>query len=197
MKKKIMLMTTLVAAMFAVNSNEVKANNHALDVKVKLVKTTNKKVRLFVNQPNVILEVALRNEGGEVLYSGFVNNVENIGKQFDLSSLVDGNYTLTVLGSNFTSTQNIAITNGVISVIDGGYNEVAKPEFQAISKNVFGLFTNKPVDVSISNPYGEEIYETTVSENKGFNLDSLPSGKYTFSFVIGNKVFTEIVKVER
>ena len=48
MKKKFMLMTTLVAAMFAVNSNEVKANNHALDVKVKLVKTTNKKVRLPV-----------------------------------------------------------------------------------------------------------------------------------------------------
>lgn len=197
MKKKIMLMTTLVAAMFAVNSNEVKANNHALDVKVKLVKTTNKKVRLFVSQPNVILEVALRNEAGEVLYSGFVNNVENIGKQFDLSSLVDGNYTLTVLGSDFTSTQNIAIKNGVISVIDGGYNEVAKPEFHTISKNVFGLFTNKPVDVSISNPYGEGIYETTVSENKGFNLDSLPTGKYTFSFVIGSKVFTEIVKVER
>ena len=190
-----MLSTALTAAILLGNLNEGMAKSHALDVKVKLVKTTNKKIRLFVNQPNTALEVALRNEAGEVLYSGFVSNLENIGKQFDLTALADGNYTLEVVGSNFHSSQNIAIKNGVINIVQGGYDEVEKPEFRSVGNNTFGLYTDKKVFVTITNRYGEGLYEDSVNQNKGFNLDSLPAGEYKFTFVVGEKSFTETVKV--
>jgi hypothetical protein len=195
MKKKIMLSTTLIAALLMNSPNVAEARSHALDVKVKFVKSDSKKVRLMANQPNNSLDVSIYNEAGEVLFSGKVQTIENLGRQFDLSALADGNYTLIVGGASFWSTQRINIKNGNLVIDSDSYTEVIKPLVMAKANNQFYLQVYANTGIEIKNYYGEEIYSELTDKSKVYDLSALATGKYTFTFVIDGHLFTETVNV--
>jgi hypothetical protein len=195
MKKKIMLLSTLVAAMLMTNATVSEARTHALDVKVKLVKSASKKLRVVANQPSGLLNVSLYNESGELLYSGQVQTIENLGKQFDLTALADGKYSLTVGGDTFNSTQRVVIKDGNLTIDTESYNETVKPEVKPLAKNQFIVALSVPTSITITDVYGEELYSAVVNESKRYDLSTLPSGKYVLTFVIGGSLFTETVNV--
>ncbi len=191
-----MLSTMLLTAMLLANHNEASAaRNHALDVKVKLVKTGSKKVRVISEQSNTTLQISLHNEAGEVLYSGSVVNLDSFGKLFDLSALADGNYSITINGQNFVSTQSVHIKNGALSIIDESYTEISKPEVRLITKNVFEVLSSAPVSLTITDAYGNEVYNAANAQNKRYDLSPLVTGEYRFQTSVNDKAFVEIVKV--
>ncbi len=190
-----MLLSTLAAAMLMTNATVSEARTHALDVKVKFVKSDSKKLRVVANQPNGSLNVNLYNESGELLYSGQVQTIENLGKQFDLSALADGKYSLTVSGDTFSSTQRVVIKDGNLTIDTESYNETVKPEVKPLAKNQFVIALNVPTSITITDVYGEEVYSAVANESKRYDLNTLPSGKYVLTFVIGGSVFTETVTV--
>jgi hypothetical protein len=195
MKKKIMLLSTLLTALLMTNATVSEARTHALDVKVKFVKSDSKKLRVVANQPNGLLNVSLYNESGELLYAGQVQAIENLGKQFDLSALPDGKYSLTVSGSTFRSTQRVAIKDGNLLIDTESYNEVLKPEVKNWSKNQFVIVLTVPTSITITDEYGEELYSAVANESKRYDLSTLPNGKYLLTFIIGDSQFTETVNV--
>jgi hypothetical protein len=195
MNKKIMLLSTLLTALLMTNATVSEARTHALDVKVKLVKSDGKKLRVVANQPSGSLNVNLYNESGELLYSGQVQTIENLGKQFDLTALPDGKYSLTVSGSTFSSTQKVAIKDGNLTIDTESYNETLKPEVRTLAKNQFVIALTVPTSITITDVYGEELYSAVANESKRYDLSTLPSGKYVLTFVIGGNLFTETVNV--
>ena len=177
------------------NATVSEARTHALDVKVKFVKSASKKLRVVANQPSGLLNVNLYSESGELLYSGQVQTIENIGKQFDLSALPDGKYSLTVGDSTFSSTQQVAIKDGNLTIDTESYNETLKPEVKPWAKNQFIIALTVPTSITIADAFGEELYSAVANKSKRYDLSTLPSGKYVLTFVVGSSLFTETVNV--
>lgn len=197
MNKNTILSTTLFAALLLANTTGAEAKSHALDVKVKFVKTNAKKLRVMTNEINKNnLEVSLRNEAGDILYSGNLSVSQLESKQFDLTALPDGTYSLTVNGQAFYSTQRVKIQNGNLSIEADTYEEVLKPTLNVYGVNrleVAGI--NAGTYISIRDAYGEEVYHAMAGNSRRFDLSKLASGAYTFEFALDNKQFTETVNV--
>ncbi len=190
-----MLLSTLLTALLMTNATVSEARTHALDVKVKFVKSDGKKLRVVANQPSGLLNVSLYNESGELLYSGQVQAIENLGKRFDLSALADGKYSLTVTGGTFSSTQQVAIKDGNLTINTDSYNETLKPEVKPLAKNQFIIAVSVPTSITITDLLGEELYSAVANESKRYDLSTLPNGQYQITFIIGDSMFTETVKV--
>ncbi len=190
-----MLLSTLLTALLMTNATVSEARTHTLDVKVKFVKSDGKKLRVVANQPSGLLNVSLYNESGELLYAGQVQAIENLGKRFDLSALADGKYSLTVTGGTFSSTQQVAIKDGNLTIDTDSYNETLKPEIKPLAKNQFTIALTVPTSITITDLYGQELYSAVANESKRYDLSTLPNGQYQITFIIGGSMFTETVKV--
>ena len=197
MNKNTILSATLFAALLLANTTGAEAKSHALDVKVKFVKTNAKKLRVMANEISKNnLEIILRNEAGEILYSGNVSAKQLEGKQFDLNALPDGTYSMTVNGQAFYSTQRVKIQNGDLIIEAGSYEEVLKPTLNVYAQNrveVAGI--NAGTYITIRDAFGEQVYGEMAGASRRFDLRNLASGAYTFAFALDNQQFTEIVNV--
>lgn len=198
MNKNTILSTTLLAALFLAHSGSAVAKSH-LDVKVKLVKTQGKKLRVMTTentQKNV--DVTIENEAGEVLYSGRVSGVENASREFNLTALPDGNYNMNFSNASFFSTQRVKIQNGSLSIEAGSYQEIVKPQMRAYGQNRVEVMSDVAnMNVSISDNNNEEVYKGSIAQGRHFDLSRLGSGRYTFSFTVEGKHFTETVNVSK
>ncbi|TAG21729.1 MAG: hypothetical protein EAZ14_08890 [Runella slithyformis] len=196
MNKNTILSTTLLAAVILAHSGSAVAKSH-LDVKVKLVKTQGKKLRVLTTentQKNV--EVTIENEAGEVLYNGRVSGVENASREFNLTALPDGNYTMNFSNASFFSTQRVQIQNGNLVIEAGSYQEIVKPQLKAYGQNRVEVMSDiANMSVIINDNNNEEVYRSSIAQGRHFDLNLLGSGRYTFSFIVEGKQFTETINV--
>jgi|GEM_PF-6466119 len=191
-----MLSTTLLAAVILAHTGSVAAKSH-LDVKVKLVKTQAKKLRVLATETtNNNVNVTLQNEAGEVLYSGQVAGVENVGREFNLAALPDGNYAMNFSNDSFFCTQRVKIQNGNLTIEEGTYQELLKPQVKAYGLNRVEVMSDVAnMQVRINDATGEEVYDGKIAQGRYFDLNLLGSGSYTFVFVVEGQTFTETINV--
>ena len=193
-----MLSTTLLAAVILAHTGSVAAKSH-LDVKVKLVKTQAKKLRVLTTETtNNNVNVTLQNEAGETLYSGQVTGVQNVGREFNLAALPDGNYAMNFSNDSFFGTQRVKIQNGNLAIEEGTYQEVLKPQVKTYGLNRVEVLSDvAAMQVRINDAAGEEVYSGTIAQGRYFDLNLLGSGRYTFVFVVEGHEFTETINVAK
>lgn len=200
MKKNTMLLS-IFAAMFFVSTGNAMAESHLFTKDVKIVKRDAKKVEVRVNQPNVgILDVELRDKEGVLIYEGEIKGGENVATQFNLNALPSGEYTLNCFNNNFWSSQQLSISNGNIEINENSYKESLAPKVEMIAINRFEVSTVvknvADMEVIIADRAGEVVYKGYLSTASRFNLGHLPSGEYSFEFVVADKSFKQFVNVK-
>ncbi|WP_254561152.1 DUF3244 domain-containing protein [Dyadobacter diqingensis] len=95
MKKTILAIAVLVGistASFSFAGEKVNTNAAAIE----LVSADNLTFRLKLDSVKEKSSVTIKDENGTVLYSSAIPKSENYSKVFDLSNLLDGNYTFIV-----------------------------------------------------------------------------------------------------
>jgi hypothetical protein len=197
MKKNTMLSTTLLAAVILASTGNADAKSH-LDVKVKLVKTQAKKLRVLTTentQKNV--NVTIQNEAGDVFYSGRVSGVENAGREFNLAALPDGAYVMNFSSESFFSTQRVNIQNGNLRIEEGSYQETTKPQFRAYGANHVEIMSDMAdMSIVINDFRGEEVYRGSLAQGRHFDLSKLTNGQYQFVLTVQGYQFVETVTVK-
>ncbi|AXE20910.1 hypothetical protein DR864_25800 [Runella rosea] len=187
--------------MFFVSTGNAMAESHLFTKDVKIVKRDAKKVEVRVNQPNVgILDVELRDKEGVLIYEGEIKGGENVATQFNLNALPSGEYTLNCFNNNFWSSQQLSISNGNIEINENSYKESLAPKVEMIAINRFEVSTVvknvADMEVIIADRAGEVVYKGYLSTASRFNLGHLPSGEYSFEFVVADKSFKQFVNVK-
>lgn len=109
MKKTILAIAVLVgvsAANFTYANEKVKNNESAA---IELVSADNVTFRLKLDSVKEKSSVVIKDEFGTVLYSSAIPKSENYSKVFDLSNLLDGNYTFIVNNGSDTTEKPFVI----------------------------------------------------------------------------------------
>ncbi|GAB2792532.1 hypothetical protein GCM10027275_41830 [Rhabdobacter roseus] len=105
MKKTFLAVALLLSASavnFAVANNDKKASEvrEGSNLELNLETLNNLKFKLSINNLPNRSYIAIKNADGNVLYSEYAGKSEQFTKVFDLSNLLDGNYTFVVDTTN-------------------------------------------------------------------------------------------------
>jgi hypothetical protein len=109
MKKTILAIAVLVGvstANFSYANEKVKNSESAA---IELLSAGNVAFRLRLDNVKEKSSVLIKDEFGTVLYSSSIPKSENYSKVFDLSNLLDGNYTFIVNNGNETTEKPFVI----------------------------------------------------------------------------------------
>ena len=96
MKKTILAIAVLVGVSTASFSYANEKNNNSSAAAIELVSGDNVTFRLKLDSVKEKSSVIIKDDFGTVLYSSAIPKSENYSKVFDLSNLLDGNYTFIV-----------------------------------------------------------------------------------------------------
>lgn len=168
---------------------------------VKVVKSENKRVRLYT-QAGSPVDVSIIDADGNVLYRGSVNNQTKRTTAFNLSSLPDGQYYLTAGNRAFWMSQGLTLRGGSLTVDERSLQRVAQPTLTTYEKNKIEMTlpaTNVDhTNVTIYDAQSNPVYaETFKGSTRRFDLSSLPEGSYTFVVGPDQKQFSSRIDVRR
>lgn len=163
--------------------------------KVKMVPySTDKAIIAIDNVSNVISELTIEDNNGQVLYYKEGNIDEKIySKIFDFKNLNNGTYTIAVKNTYGVKRIKFEVEDNKFNVLD---EEEAFSPFIEVRDNVLrvSVLNNKLNDVKleVTDAYGNAFTKNLGSEfsiNGGFNLGSLEAGEYTVSILTDNQTF--------
>ncbi len=165
------------------------------NMKVNIVSTENNRTTVqIINVADSFYELELQNEYGDVVfYKRTKTSVTNYSKQYDFSKLDDGNYKLTVQGTDEKMENNLSIKKGQVEVL----NQTKEIEpFFALNDNRLELswlnFEQENLRILIydkSNLLFEKKLEPNFAVNYALDLSKLKSGNYDAVLVTEDSYF--------
>lgn len=171
---------------------------------VKVVKSERKKFRLYI--PSTLplggsqVQVALIDMDGTVLHQGTAIDRYQQGISYDLNSLPDGKYFLTVTNDAWWSSQPFEIEGNTLSVDEKRVTQLIRPTVSSYAKNKIQLTvqsTNLPeMTMALYDKNNEIVFMESVSGivNR-YNLSGLPAGNYTMTVGSPAKKFSEQITI--
>lgn len=206
MKKIRLSVVVLLAALGLVSMGGAMASEGPEVSTVKVVKSEKKKFRLYIPATLPLgsssVQVALIDVDGTVLYQGAVADRKQEGIPFNLNSLPDGRYYLTVSNDSWWTSQEFSIQANTLVVDDHRVSQFVKPTVSAYAKNKVQLSVqavNLPdMTVSIYDRNDELVYSDQFKGNvHRLDLNNLPKGSYTVAVGLPYKRFTETIEISK
>ncbi|MBM1107942.1 hypothetical protein JQC67_17435 [Aurantibacter crassamenti] len=138
---------------------------------------------------------------GNVIYSDYVEGVEDYVKKFNLETLAIGNYFLIVENSIKEITYSLSVSKNEIVILDTV--EEFKPVYRKIDGVVYLNYLNltkEPVDVVVYDATGRKLFKETfveeMSVSKIFNFTDAIEGEYSIVLKSDSETFYEAVSVK-
>ncbi len=171
---------------------------------VKVVKSERKKFRLYI--PSTLplggsqVQVALIDLDGNVLHQGTAIDRYQQGISYDLNSLPDGQYFLTVTNDAWWTSQPFEIEGNTLSVNEKRITQLIRPTVSSYAKNKIQLTvqsTNVPeMTMALYDKNNEIVFTESVSGTVNrYNLSGLPAGNYTMTVGSPAKKFSEQIVI--
>ena len=197
-----LLFTMSLAGTAAVAQRVANANDGSGERGVKVLKSENKKVRLYTpaaeSPTGTPVEVAIIDADGNVLYRS--TNRQQKALSFNLANLPDGQYYLTASNNAWWMSQGLTIRGNVLNVDARSMQRVAQPTLTAYEPNKIEVSlpaTNlSRASVAIYDAQRVPVYADTFPGPVGrFDLSALPDGTYTFVVGPDQKQFSSRVNI--
>ncbi len=191
----------LFAAWSLASTGGAFADNGTVASKVKVIKSENKKVRLYtpINTP---VTVAIIDADGNLLYQGDVKAKDLRGMAFDMKTLPDGQYFLTATNDTFWLSQGLTVRGAELTVNEKLVSQLEKPTLTPYAKNKFEVTLPnanvRAVNVAIYNQQNDLVFadEIKSADTRRFDLNTLPAGDYTFIVGPEQKKFAQHVQIQ-
>lgn len=206
MKKFRVSIAVLLSVWSLAGTGVAKADNGSGANGVKIEKSENKKVRLYIpTQPstsNASVDIAIIDADGNVLYQGTAAQNKTGQQSFNLKNLPDGQYYITAGNNAWWMSQGVTVRGNALTVDARNLQQVAQPILTAYEKNKIELTmpTTNVTDASVAIYDAQNVLvhaEKFTGPARRFDLSSLPEGAYTFVVGPEQKHFSSRVNVSR
>lgn len=145
--------------------------------------------------------VSLRDADGNQVWSEYWNK-SVYAKSVMLDNLEDGTYRVFVASDNRYFQNTFTLSEGQ-TYIGKEQSSLAGPTVSVMHDAVLVDFEStgdkKPVDVTIYNKYGTEVFANEITTDgrriTRYDMSTLPSGRYDMVFKIDGKTFTKSVRI--
>ncbi len=193
-----LLISMSIAGTAAVAQGVTNAHDGSGVNTVKVVKSENKKVRLYI-QNSTPVDVSIIDTDGTVLYRATAAKSKK-ATAFNLKNLPDGQYFITAGTNAWWMSQGLTIRGSSVNIDAQNLQQVAQPTLMAYEKNKIEMTipgTNMAQNnVTIYNDQSQAVYQDTFNGAvRRFDLTSLPQGAYTFVVGPNQKQFTSRINV--
>jgi hypothetical protein len=200
MKQIRVTIAMLAAAWTLTTGGSAVAQTPASVAPVSIVKSAIKKIRLQ-SPVGATMDVSVIDQVGTLLYSGSVRNKDNRGVSLNLANLPDGRYYVTATNNDVWMSQGITVRNDQVSIDAQNVTELVRPAVVAYAKNKYEIVMPgvKSMTVAIYDRMNELVFARAfggTDKVHRFDLNSLPSGEYTFVYGPEQKQFTERVAIK-
>ncbi|AQG78591.1 hypothetical protein [Spirosoma montaniterrae] len=186
MKQFRLSIAVLLAVWGLAGMGDANADNGSGANGVKIEKSENKKVRLYIpNAPSkTAVDVAVIDAEGNVLYKGIVAHNKAGRQLFNLANLPDGQYFITATSDAWWMSQGITVKGNALSVDARNLQQVSKPTVVAYEKNkvevTLPASNLSGAHVTIYDAQSTAVYsDKFAGTTRRFDLSSLPDGAYT------------------
>jgi len=147
--------------------------------------------------------VKLIDQEGEELWSEVVKGSTNFVKQFNLTQLPDGDYSIIMKDGDIEHTQEIRKSINKVYVVSTSTVSYLQPETTLENRNLKVTFPEgltKLISVSFQGKSGGEFFKDEVTYHKDFakayNLSGLPGGTYTVSIKTDQDTYYKEVRLK-
>ena len=206
MKKFRLSIAVLLSVWSLAGTGVANADNGSGANGVKIEKSENKKVRLYIptqgSTANAAVDVAIIDAEGNVLYQGVVTQNKAGRQSFNLKNLPDGQYYITAGNNAWWMSQGVTIQGNALTVDARNLQQVAQPTLTAYDKNKVEV-TMPAVNVKNANVAIYDAQNVLVHTGKftgpvrRFDLSSLPEGAYTFVVGPDQKHFSARIDIKK
>ncbi len=194
-----LLISMSMAGSAAVAQGVTNANDGSGVSAVKVVKSENKKVRIYT-QAGSSVDVSIIDTDGTVLYRGAVAGKDGKVTAFNLKNLPDGQYFITADTDTWWMSQGMTVRGNTVNIDAQKVQQVTRPTLTAYEKNKIEMTlptTNvAQTNVTIYDAQSQAVYQDTFKGAvRRFDLSSLPQGAYTFVVGPNQKQFSSRINV--
>lgn len=194
-----LLISMSLAGSAAVAQGVTNANDGSGVSAVKVVKSENKKVRIYT-QAGSSVDVSIIDTDGTVLYRGAVAGKDGKVTAFNLKNLPDGQYFITADTDTWWMSQGMTVRGNTVNIDAQKVQQVTRPTLTAYEKNKIEMTlptTNvAQTNVTIYDAQSQAVYQDTFKGAvRRFDLTSLPQGAYTFVVGPNQKQFSSRINV--
>jgi hypothetical protein len=130
------------------------------------------------------LEIELKNDAGDVIFSKETQPTANYKKNYDFSKLEDGKYSLIVRVDNESHETEFEVKRGNLNLL--GEKKIVEPYFSFNNnelKMTYLNFSKEKAVMYVFDVYGNELYSKKFNYEfnvqHGLNLSRLPQGTYS------------------
>ena len=148
-----------------------------------------------INTGKKTIDVTIKNENGEVLYTKSIKGENNFFQLINLNSAPDGNYIVSLSGDDETNRKHFSVNNSVAKIIKE--NEIPKPKFLMTGNQTLlvSYFNKNSLSINILFMLNNEVvFEdkglSEISLRKIYSLKQLPKGDYTVKLYSGPEIFS-------
>jgi hypothetical protein len=206
MKKFRLSIAVLLAVWSLAGTGGAKADNGSGANGVKIEKSENKKVRLYIPtenaKANTAVDVAIIDVDGTVLYKGVATRSKSGQQSFNLKNLPDGQYYITAGNNAWWMSQAVIIRGNSLTVDSRNLQQVMQPTITAYEKNKIEVtmpaVNIKDATVAIYDEQNVLVHaDKLTGTTRRFDLSTLPEGAYTFVVGPDQKHFSSRIDVRR
>ncbi|WP_080240161.1 hypothetical protein [Spirosoma rigui] len=206
MKKFRLSIAVLLSVWSLAGMGDAKADNGSGANGVKIEKSENKKVRLYIpteaSKSSSSIDVAIIDLDGNVLYQGVAVPSKSGLQSFNLKNLPDGQYYITASNNTWWMSQGVTVRGNGLIVDSRNLQQVMEPTITAYEKNKIEVkmpATNvSDASVAIYDAQNVLVHaERMESSARRFDLSTLPEGAYTLVVGPEQKHFSARVNVQR
>lgn len=168
------------------------------ELPVNVVASGEKSVSLYFGEVEGKVWISLADQNGHVFHTKSLRDIKSYSLQYDLNSLPDGIYVLSLERADQSKQINLEIVEGKVMVKS---NFVPKP-----SVNVEGSMVSVNVDpsqsnwtISIEDMERNIVFKETAvtSAKRTYDLSNLPVGDYLFEFRANGNSFMERISLKK
>ncbi|MBC3785925.1 T9SS C-terminal target domain-containing protein [Spirosoma utsteinense] len=206
MKKFRLSIAVLLSVWSLAGTGGAKADNGSGANGVKIEKSENKKVRLYIPTDNAkansAVDVAIIDVDGTVLYKGVATRNKSGQQSFNLKNLPDGQYYITAGNNAWWMSQGVIIRGNSLVVDSRNLQQVMQPTITTYEKNKIEV-TMPAVNITDASVAIYDAQNVLVHADKltgtkrRFDLSTLPEGAYTFVVGPDQKHFSSRIDVRR
>lgn len=159
--------------------------------------TTNSIIVQMNSVAQEAIEVKIVNEEGIIVLTETVKNVKSFNKKYNMSQLLNGNYSMIVTRYAYRTIQPFSIKNGALTMFGADKKEqfVAVFDFQNSSLKInFLLKDYGNIKVTLYDNEGRNLlfnktYKDALSFHQIYNLSKLPTGIYFVEMTTPQETF--------
>lgn len=193
MKNSILVLFALLISGSIFASRNLKVNFTGVKSDLAIVEISNVK-----SSP---IEITVKNDVGEVIFSKATQPATNYKKNYDFSKLEDGTYYLTVKVDNEINESEFQVERGTLNLV--GEKKIVLPYFSFNNnelKMTYLNFSEEKASMIVYDVYGNELYSKRFNNEfniqHGINLARLPKGSYSVVFSTNDDSYNYSVSVK-